>query len=161
MLRVDKAEALARVAAAAGPECRMCAVAREAVPIAACDEAVAVLDAFACRPGHVLVVLRRHEERIAALAWPEWQAVQHLVWRVSRAIESTLAPRRIYVAALGAAQALPTSFPHLHVHVVPLADGGEVDRPASVFTWSHGMYVFESPDEESAWRARLTAAIPQ
>jgi diadenosine tetraphosphate (Ap4A) HIT family hydrolase len=159
VIRVGKAEALARVAAAAGPGCRMCAVVDEAAPIATSDEAIAVLDAFACRPGHVLVVLRRHEERIAALAWPEWQAVQHLVWRVSRAIEVALAPTRIYVAALGAAQALPNSFPHLHVHVVPLYDGGEDDRPASVFTWTHGMYVFESPDEEAALRARLVAAL--
>ena len=159
MKRVDKAEALARVAGAAGPGCRMCAVAREATPIAASEEAVAVLDAFACRPGHVLVVLRRHEERIAALTWPEWQAMQHLVWRVSRAIEVALAPRRIYVAALGAAQALPNSFPHVHVHLVPLYDGGEDDRPASVFTWTHGMYVFESPDEEAALHGRLVGAL--
>ncbi|MBX3161137.1 MAG: HIT domain-containing protein [Deltaproteobacteria bacterium] len=161
MIRLDKRAALARVAAANdAPACRMCALVRDAEPIAATDEAVAILDAFATRPGHILVLLRRHEERLAHLAWPEYQALQHLAWRTCRALEAALAPRRIYVASLGSAEPLATSFPHVHLHVVPLADGGEADRPASVFTWAHGMYVFESAGEEAALRARLVAALP-
>jgi len=158
MKRIAKADALARIAGESGG-CTMCKLVREADAIAETPHAVAVLDRYASRPGHVLVVLRRHEERIAALAWEAYADLQKLAWEVSRALEDELAPRRIYVAALGSAAQPPTSFPHVHFHVVPLADGDDRDRPASVFTWEHGMYVFETDDEERAVRDRLRAAV--
>jgi diadenosine tetraphosphate (Ap4A) HIT family hydrolase len=158
MKRLDKTATLARLEAERGPGCRMCELVRDAEPIASSDHAVAVLDRYASRPGHVMIVLRRHEERIAALAWPEYAAMQRLAWEVCGALDTVLSPRRIYVAALGSAEPLDTSFPHLHVHVVPLADGGELDRPANVFTWVHGVYVFETDDEERALAATLRAA---
>ena len=157
---LDKATAIARLEAERGDGCPMCALAAGAPVLAATEHAVAVLDRYAARPGHVLVVLRRHEETLAALAWDEFASLQRLVWEVARALEATLAPRRLYVAALGSAVPLATSFPHVHVHVIPLADGTEVDRPAAVFTWAHGMYVFESADEEAALLTRLRAALP-
>jgi diadenosine tetraphosphate (Ap4A) HIT family hydrolase len=157
--RIDKATALAALAAERSARCRMCELIEELEPIAATEHAVAILDRYASRPGHVLIVARRHEERIASLAWPEYAAIQELAWRLCGAIERALAPRRIYVAALGSADPIDTSFPHVHVHVVPLSDGGEADRPASVFTWQHGVDVFESVDEEHALRGRLRAAL--
>ena len=159
MRHLPKAEALAAIANEPRAGCRMCALASDPEPIAASEHAVVVPDRYASRPGHVLVVARRHEERVAALAWDEYASIQRLVWDACRALEATFAPRRIYVAALGAADAIATSFPHFHVHVVPLADGGDVDRPANVFTWGTGVYVFESADEERALRDRLRAAF--
>jgi hypothetical protein len=47
----------------------------------------------------------------------------------------------------------------VHLHLVPLFDGGDADRPAEVFTWAHGMYVFESADEERQLRDKLRAAL--
>src|SRR5262245_4793495 len=161
MKRLAKDEVFARLAAEHRPGCRMCAMAVEQNAIASTEHAVAVLDRFASRPGHVLVLLRRHEERIAALAWDEYADVQRLAWEMTRAIETALAPRRIYVAALGSAAPLVTSFPHVHFHVVPLADGGEADRPAAVFTWTNGIYVFDDADEEAALVAKLRAAHAQ
>ncbi len=38
--------------------------------------AIAMLDRFAARPGHVVVVLRRHVEAIAELPFAEYAAVQ-------------------------------------------------------------------------------------
>lgn len=156
---ISKPDALAHLAGAPGDGCPMCTLARDASPIAASAHAAAILDRYAARPGHVLVVLRRHEERIAGIAWDEYAAMQRLAWEVSGALEDVLAPRRIYVAALGSAAPRPTSFPHVHLHVIPLADGGELDRPANVFTWERGMYVFEDDAEERALRDRLAAAI--
>jgi len=155
---LSKQEALARLELEHGPACRMCELVRSAEPIVASAHAVAILDRYAARPGHVLVVLRRHEEKIAGLAWPEYEAMHQLAWRLTRAIEATLSPRRIYVAALGSAVPLATSFPHVHLHVIPLSDGGESDRPANVFTWINGMYVFDDDREEQALRASLFAA---
>jgi hypothetical protein len=62
----------------------------------------------------------------------------------------------VFVAALGSAVQRPMSFPHVHLHVVPLADD---DRPADVFTWENGVYVFDDAAEERAMHARLAAAI--
>jgi len=139
--------------------CRMCELARDAEPIASTEHATAVLDRYAARPGHVLVLLRRHVERIAALEWREYEAMHRLAWQITNAIEAALAPRRIYVAALGSAVPLATSFPHVHLHIIPLSDGGESDRPANVFTWERGMFVFESEAEEQALRRRLREAL--
>ena len=159
MQHISKAEALARLAAERGADCGMCDLVRAAPPIAATEHAVAVLDRYAARPGHVMIVLRRHEERIAHLAWPEYESLHQLAWRLCGAIDAVLAPRRIYVAALGSAVPLDTSFPHVHLHLIPLADGGQADRPAEVFTWVNGVYVFGDAAEERDLRDRLTAAL--
>ncbi len=124
------------------------------------EVAVAMLDRFAARPGHVVVVLRRHAETIAGLPWEEYAAVQRLAWEASRALTTVLAPVRVYVAALGATRRIATSFPHHHVHVIPLMDGGENDRPASVLTWAHGIHVYEA-GELVTWSERLRAAWPR
>jgi diadenosine tetraphosphate (Ap4A) HIT family hydrolase len=158
MILLAKPDALARVERERGAGCAMCDAARDQEPIASSEHAIAVLDRFACRPGHVLVILRRHVEKLAELPWLEYAALQRLAYDVAGALDRVLAPRRIYVAALGSAVPLATSFPHVHLHVIPLVDGGEVDRPANVLTWANGMYVFED-GEEAAWRERLRGAL--
>jgi diadenosine tetraphosphate (Ap4A) HIT family hydrolase len=154
--RLPKDEALA--AAGIADRCPMCALV-EHEPVVATERAFAILDRFAARPGHVLIVLRRHAERIAQLPYEDYEHLQRLAWRMAGALERVLEPAHVYIAALGSAVPLATSFPHVHLHVIPLADGGEADRPAAVLTWQHGMYVFESPDEERALRDRLRDAL--
>lgn len=169
---ISKAEALSLVAAEAAhlearfSGCALCA------SVAACSEgrdgavvlaenaaAIATLDRFAARPGHVVVVLRRHAESLAELPWEEYSAVQRLAWEASVALQRLLAPVRIYVASLGAARRIHTSFPHHHVHVIPLGPGGESDRPADVLTWSHGVHVYERA-LATEWATSLRAAWP-
>lgn len=157
MRRLAKAELLGGLAVPAA--CLMCELSRAREPIASSEHAIAILDRFASRPGHVLVIARRHEDRVAHLSYREYEGLHRLVYEVCGAVERVLAPRRIYVAALGSAVPLATSSPHVHIHVVPLADGGEADRPAEVFTWAHGAYVFESDDEERELRTRLRAGL--
>ena len=168
MLRISKPEVLSLVAAEAGEiearfgGCAMCATVAGSRPravLASSDAAIATLDRFAARPGHVVVVLRRHAERLTDLSWMEHAAVQRLAWEAAQALERALSPRRTYMAALGAAQPIATSFPHHHVHVIPLANGGEEDRPAAVLTWSNGVYVYEDGEAESL-AAKLRAAWP-
>ena len=167
MRRISKTEALDLVAAEAAEiearfaGCAMCAV--SAAPrglLASNAAAVAVLDRFAARPGHVVVVLRRHVESLASLPWDEYAAVQRLAWEAAQALTRALAPRRLYVAALGSASRIAISFPHHHVHVLPLAGGGEEDRPAEVLTWRHGIHVYEAGEFEE-WAERLRAAWPE
>ena len=130
--------------------CVMCGLAAGHPPdvevLAEGPGAVAVLDRLATRRGHVLVVLRRHVESIAAIPWSEYAEVQRLAWEAACTLERALSPKRIFVAALGSAAPLPMSFPHHHVHVLPLFDGGEADRPSEVLTWRHGVWLY-APEE--------------
>ncbi|MFT3775056.1 MAG: HIT family protein [Minicystis sp.] len=156
MRRIEKAEAMAMLARerevlpARFQGCPMCALAdghpADVEVLAERERAVAVLDRYATRRGHVLVVLRRHVEAITDLGWDDYGAVQRLAWEASRALTRVLDPKRIFIAALGSPSPLLMSFPHHHVHAIPLFDGGEVDRPAAVLTWSRGVFVYE-PDE--------------
>lgn len=153
--KITKQEAEARIAATPAGACTMCDLASGAAPIATNDEAVAVLAPYATRPGHVLVVLRRHALSIAQLERQEWLALNDLSWRIARAMERAFAPARTYVAALGSVSALPMSFPHVHQHVVPLFDGGEADRPAEVFTWRNGVYVYDDAQVAETLRSAV------
>jgi len=149
MQRISKDEAAARIAAEPASACTMCNLVETAPRIAENAAAVAVLARYAVRRGHVLVVLRRHEIAVPRLAREEWLALNDLSWHVTQAIEQALAPARTYVAALGSVTPRPTTFPHVHEHVVPLFDGGESDRPSEVFTWSNGVYVYDDEDAEA------------
>ena len=143
--------------------CAMCAAvapgAGRAI-LAENDAAIAMLDRFAARPGHVVVVLRRHVEAIAELPFAEYAAVQQLAWAASRALTHVLSPRRVFVASLGASARIATSFPHHHVHVIPLTGVPEADRPAEVLTWARGVFVFD-PGEAERLAAELRAAWPR
>ena len=108
--------------------------------------AIAVLGRLVVRRGHVLVVLRRHVESIGAMPWSEYADVQRLAWEAACTLERGLRPRRVFVAALGSATQLPMSFPHHHVHVLPLFDGGEADRPSEVLTWRHGVSLYDGDE---------------
>jgi len=127
--------------------------------------AVAVLDRLGVRRGHLLVILRRHVESIGEMPWSEYAEVQRLCWEAARALERTLQPRRVFIAALGSATQLAMSFPHHHVHVLPLFDGGMSDRPAEVLTWRHGVLLY-TPEEarelgdtlRGAWEPPLRSA---
>jgi len=49
------------------------------------------------------------------------------------------------------------SFPHFHIHVLPVYDTDERARPAHVFSWSAGVLVYED-DEAHALSERLREA---
>ncbi|CAN5566540.1 hypothetical protein BH09MYX1_BH09MYX1_59310 [soil metagenome] len=139
----------------------MCALVAGEAPdprIAENDHAVAVLERFASRRGHVVVVLRRHEERVERLSRETWLGLHALAHDVARAIDVELAPLRIFVCALGSAVKRVNSFPHVHLHVIPLYDGGDGDRPAEVLTWTQGVLVYEDGEGE-ALAASLARAI--
>jgi diadenosine tetraphosphate (Ap4A) HIT family hydrolase len=140
--------------------CALCGLAAGgALRVAENSEAVVLLDEYPRRRGHLLVVLRRHLEDASALPWSSWAAVQRLAWESMQALGQALSPLRVYVAALGSPSALPTSFPHLHVHVVPLHHGDERDRPANVFTFEGGVLRYP-PGAGEALAAHLRHVWP-
>jgi histidine triad (HIT) family protein len=146
-----------------GEGCVMCALAgRRDHELIIHEDARGVvrLDRFGSRRGHLLVVAKRHVESATALDWPEFCEIQRLAYDACRVIENTLRPKRVYVAALGASNALSMSYPHYHLHLVPVYEDDESARPAQVFSWSAGVVVYE-PAEASELVAELGDAWPK
>ena len=146
-----------------GPGCVMCAVMARAdhrVLVKETSSALVVLDRFASRAGHLLVIPRNHVERVVALEWPQYAELQRLAYDASHAIERVFGPKRTYVASLGTANPLAGSYPHLHIHVVPIAEDDERARPAAVFSWSAGIVLYED-DEAAETTASLRRAWPE
>jgi diadenosine tetraphosphate (Ap4A) HIT family hydrolase len=139
--------------------CALCRRRDQAWVVHETPSGIVVLDRFGNRFGHLLVIARRHVESATGFAWPEFSDLQRLGYDACQALERALEPKRVYVAALGASTALSTSYPHYHLHVVPLDSDGADARPARVFSWSSGIVNYE-PDEALALTARLKAAWP-
>ncbi len=155
--RVPRDETMRRVEAMAAEGCVACALAG-GEPLASSTHAVVVLSRFPVRWGHLLVVLREHVERLDEVSPEAWLDASALAHAAGRAVERSLDPARCYVASLGTSEPdLPMTFPHLHLHVIPVEERGA--RPAEVLTWKHGVY--EGTDAEwAALRDQLRAAWP-
>jgi ATP adenylyltransferase len=128
------------------------------------EHAVVMLDRYASTRGNLLVVVRRHVERITELPLATHLEVQRLVFEANVTLEKVFMPRRIYTATFGSPSAPVTdapamSFPHLHVHVVPVHEDGESARPAVVFSWTAGVWLYDEGEAEQIARD-LRAAWP-
>ncbi len=134
--------------------CMMCELGETSPRVAESEHAFVVLDGFAATEGHLLVVARRHVERPTELEWPVYADLSRLVWEAARTVEVVLQPNRVYTAALGASAGIRTSFPHFHVHVVPVYATDERARPAHVFSWSSGVVRY-TPAEAAELMTRL------
>jgi diadenosine tetraphosphate (Ap4A) HIT family hydrolase len=145
-----------------GSGCVMCALAQGHADlpfIARSEHAVVLLDRFACRAGHLMVIPTRHVERLSDLTWEVFVAVQKLVYEATRAIDACLKPARVFTATLGAAVELPMTYSHHHVHVIPVRETDERARPARVLSWSEGVVVYED-DEARELSQRLAEHWP-
>lgn len=133
-----------------GTGCVMCALAKTngACRVAQSRHAVVMLDCFACRYGHLMVIPRGHVERMSELDWEVFVDVQRLVFEAARAVEACFKPARVFTATLGAAAELPQTYSHYHVHVIPVTETDERARPARVLSWSEGVVIY--PDEEAS-----------
>lgn len=127
----------------------MCALAagRADVPfIAQGRHAVVLLDRFACRYGHLLVIPRAHHEHLSQLPWDVFLDVQRLTFAAAQAIDACLKPARVFTASLGATAELPMTYPHYHQHVIPIYETDERARPARVLSWTEGVGVYEDAE---------------
>ena len=141
-VRIDRDEALARIAEVAPGGCVPCALVESSDLLAESTHAVAVLSRFPVRWGHVLVVLRDHVTSMAETSPEVFADAAALAHAAAVAVERALSPRRCYVASLGTDDPpLPMTFPHLHFHVIPIPEAGA--RPAQVLTWQTGVYAAE------------------
>jgi diadenosine tetraphosphate (Ap4A) HIT family hydrolase len=120
---------------------------------------VVVVNRFAGREGHLLVISRKHVEHVHELSWTEYSALQRLAYDASSTLTRALAPKRVYTAVLGSPAPLLISYPHLHIHLLPVHETDERARPARVFSWSEGVVVYED-HEVSELAARLREQWP-
>jgi diadenosine tetraphosphate (Ap4A) HIT family hydrolase len=144
-----------------GEGCVMCALVRRAREsdelLRESEHGVALLDRFGSREGHVIVVSRRHVEDTPDLSWEAYSDLQRLAYDASAVLRAALNPARVFIAILGASTELPMSFPHFHIHALPVYDIDERARPAFVFSWSAGVLVYTDEEaRELAGRLRQT-----
>jgi histidine triad (HIT) family protein len=152
-----------RALLASGASCVMCALVDGGAappPIVENRHALVLLDRFACRYGHVMVIPKKHVERISDLDWEVFSDVQRLAFEASRAVDVCFEPARVFTATLGAAVELPMTYSHYHVHVIPVQDTDERARPARVLSWSEGVVVYDD-DEAARIHQRLTDCWPR
>ncbi len=132
-----------------GATCVMCALAHggaELPYVAQNEHAVVLLDRFACRVGHLLIIPKRHVERLSDLPWEVFVDVQRLAYEAAVAIDASLRPARVFTATLGAAVDLPMTYAHHHVHVIPVYETDERARPARVLSWTEGVIVYDDAE---------------
>ena len=142
--------------------CVMCALANGgagSLLVAQSEHGVVLLDRFACRYGHLMVVAKAHVERATALDWAVFADLQRLVFDATGAIEACFKPARVFTATLGAAVELPQTYSHYHVHVIPVAETDERARPARVLSWSEGVVVYDDGEADGICR-ELSLAWP-
>ncbi len=88
----------------------------------------------------------------------EYQHLHELAYHACAALTAELAPKRVFVASLGSSKALAQSFPHFHIHVVPVFAEDERARPAHVLSWSSGVTIYDT-QQATALTRRLAHAF--
>lgn len=96
--------------------------------------------------GQVMVIANRHITSFGELETEEWNEMSLYLHAATRTIEQVLKPLRCYVAATGAADNQLMTTPHLHFNIIPVYH--KTDKPATIFTWEHGLYA----GTEAEWK---------
>jgi diadenosine tetraphosphate (Ap4A) HIT family hydrolase len=159
---ISRDEALRRITRdAQTPACLMCAIVeRKAGPVHVIHEdheLLVMLPGYVRRWGHVMVLPKPHVVDFDSVDPELWARTSRFAHQAARMVERVQRPRRCYLASTGSNSdigELVQSSRHLHVHVIPIYESE--DRPASVFSWSEGVYV----GEDHEW-AELLAAYRQ
>jgi diadenosine tetraphosphate (Ap4A) HIT family hydrolase len=132
-------------------ECMLCALSSSAPAeqaIASDEHGTVLLNRFAQRRGHLMVLPRSHIEHAHELDWSVYAALQRLAYDASIALQRVLAPLRIWNAVLGSAMPLATSYAHVHIHVLPIYESDDRSRPARVFSWSEGVTIYDDAEAQ-------------
>jgi diadenosine tetraphosphate (Ap4A) HIT family hydrolase len=146
---ISKEEAHQRITSEKGEQpCALCALCVPSKPrrllLRETRHCVALLARYARQWGHAMILLRRHVTTYREVSPEEWSETNQLALQIAQRIEAALSPVRCYIASLGAATEHPMTFPHLHVHVIPVYQS--TDTPSSILTTAHG--VLTASDEE-------------
>ena len=78
------------------------------------NDFIAFLDINPNAKGHTLVVPKKEENKIFDLSKDEYSALMDLSYNVAKALEKTIACKRIGMSVIG------LEVPHVHVHLIPI-----------------------------------------
>jgi histidine triad (HIT) family protein len=138
--------------------CIFCAIVEGKVPshrVFATSRALAFLDIHPLRPGHTLVIPKKHASDLSDVTREDWGAVTDLVLWVAERQRQALGVEgsSLFVASGKAAE---QSVGHLHVHVVPRRS----DDGLAINEWWVGKVRGASPEELAALAQRLAPPPP-
>ena len=88
--------------------------------------------------GQIMVMVNRHVVSFTELHTEEWAELLTNVQKATLCAEAVLKPFRCYVAAIGSADNLLMTTPHIHFNIIPIYN--KQDKPSNIFTWEHGVY---------------------
>jgi histidine triad (HIT) family protein len=109
--------------------CLFCAIAAGREPASVIlDEArtMAILDIYPMRPGHTLVIPRRHAVRLEELADDEVAELFQHAMRVAGALRRAVPCKDVHIV-VNDGRAANQTVPHVHVHIIP-RQGGDLGR---------------------------------
>ena len=104
-------------------DCIFCKVVAGEVPshrVYEDKDTFAFLDIFGATDGHVLVVHKRHEEKITKYKTDEVTAIFIAVQKVARAVENAF---HTDILSIGINHGEPAGVHHAHVHIMPRFEG--------------------------------------
>ncbi len=84
------------------------------------DKYLAFLDMNPINPGHTLLIPKKHVEDLFDLPDEEYTELMLRVKKIAKLLKEKLKPKKIGLLVEGFA------VPHVHVHIVPLNNGGEL-----------------------------------
>ena len=91
-----------------------------------------------------MILFRDHVTTYRELVADQWISANTLALKAAQAAERALNPVRCYIASLGAAVEHPMTFPHLHMHMVPVYS--TTDTPSSIFTTKDGVLIADAAE---------------
>jgi diadenosine tetraphosphate (Ap4A) HIT family hydrolase len=120
------------------------------------DFCIAFLDKYPRQYGHTLIAPKMHREHVLAdFAHDEYLRLQSVVYRVGRALQSSIPTERLYVICYGSQQ----GFSHVHWQLVPLPPGVPFEQQQGFATNPQNGIVHLSEEEMCELAARIQTAL--
>jgi histidine triad (HIT) family protein len=113
------------------------------------DTALAFMDIYPIRPGHVLTIPKPHVPDFQALDDAIYAAVMLAAKRVAEAVAAATQPLKVGLAIAG------FDVPHTHVHIVPMHDYHDLTSKRLL----DGQVTRAAPDELAEMASRLRAGL--
>ncbi len=116
-------------------DCIFCKIVTGAIPchkVAETDGEIAFLDIMPVTRGHVLVVPKRHIERVTDASAEMMAGMMHLATRIAHAARAGLRCDGVNIL-VNSGEVAGQLVPHVHLHVIPRYEDDGVRIP-----WPHG-----------------------
>ena len=97
--------------------CVFCSLAEEKIVLQN-DSFYAINDAFPVKPGHMLIITRRHAQNIFELSKEEFATLQDILQQVKSYLEKEYKPDGYNIGA-NTGSVAGQSIKHFHLHVIP------------------------------------------